>query len=389
VEKGDVVKRFRVPVATVDLSGNEEAYVADALHSSWIASTGPYVARFESDFAARIGAASVIAVTNGTVALHLAMLAMGIVSGDEVVVPAFAYIAVANACRYVGARPVFADVDPRTWCIAAPTIEAAITPRTKAVVVVHNYGHPADMNPILELTRARGLVVIEDAAEAFGALYRGRPVGSFGDVATFSFYANKIITSGEGGAVALRSRAQEAAIRQLRDHGMDPKRRYEFPVTGYNYRTTNVACAILCAQLERSEAILARRRACFQAYRDRLASVRGIGFQPVMDWATPAPWMFNVTVDAPAYGHTASELAGMLEEDGIETRPLFPSIHHQPPYRDEAARSGARLPVTDQVSASGLSLPSFTQLQRDSLEYVTSRVQRYSRRQSQHISKSV
>jgi len=382
------VKRFRVPVATVDLSGNEEAYVVDALHSSWIGSTGPYVARFESEFAERIGAASVIAVTNGTVALHLAMLAMGIVSGDEVVVPAFAYIAVANACRYVGARPIFADVDQRTWCIAARTIESAMTPRTRAVVVVHNYGHPADMDPILEFARAHGLAVIEDAAEAFGARYRGKPVGSLGDVGTFSFYANKIITSGEGGAVALRSKVHEAAIRQLRDHGMDPKRRYEFPVTGYNYRTTNVACAILCAQLERSEAILAQRRACFQAYRDRLASVRGIGFQPAMDWATTAPWMFNITVDAKNYGHTASELAVMLDEDGIETRPLFPTIHRQPPFRDQAIRR-TRVPVAEQLSASGLSLPSFNQLQLDSLEYVTSRIQRHGHRTSQLSRRSV
>jgi perosamine synthetase len=371
------VKRFRVPVATVDLSGNEEAYVVDALRSSWIASTGPYVARFEAEFARLIGAASVVAVTNGTVALHLSLLAMGIVPGDEVVVPAFAYIAIANACRYVGARPVFADVDPETWSIGPGELEAAITPRTRAVVVVHNYGHPADMDRILELCRARGLAVVEDAAEAFGALYRGRPVGSLGDVGTFSFYANKIITSGEGGAVTLRSKAHDTRIRQLRDHGMDPDHRYEFPVTGYNYRTTNLACAILCAQLERTEAILAQRQACFGSYREQLSSVPGIAFQPAADWATPAPWMFNVTVEPREYGCSAAELATLLEQDGIETRPLFPAIHRQPPFREEAARRGARLPVSERLSASGLSLPSFTRLEPGLLGYVADRIRHH------------
>ena len=232
-----------IPVARPDISGNEEKYVVEAMRSSWISSIGGYIDRFERDFAGMCGAESSLAVANGTVALHLALLAFEIGLGDEVVVPSMTFVATANAVRYVGAEPVFVDVDPANWCIDPRLIEAAISPRTKAIVAVHAYGHPADMDAINEIARKHGLAVIEDAAEAHFATCRGRTVGSLGDAATFSFYGNKIFTSGEGGALTLGDTALDKYARLLRDQGMDPHRRYYFPITGYNFRLTNIGAA--------------------------------------------------------------------------------------------------------------------------------------------------
>jgi perosamine synthetase len=372
-----VVKSFQLPIASVDVSGNEERYVLDALRSSWISSAGAYIGRFEADFARLVAGHRVIAVTNGTVALHLALLALPIGPGDEVIVPSFAYIAAANACRYVGAEPVFVDVDPETWCLSAEGVTRAITPKTKGVIVVHNYGHPTDLADILGVATARRLWVVEDAAEAFGATYRGQPVGNLADIGTFSFFGNKIITSGEGGAIVLPDDSLEPRIRLLRDHGMDPERRYHFPVTGYNYRITNLTSAVLCAQLERSEAILARRREIFADYRERLSGVPGISFQPSQEWARPAPWLFNVVVDQTAYGRSAQQLASRLAEDGIETRPLFAPLHLQPPFVSSASSRGERFPVTEGLSESGLSLPTFNKLSLESIERVADRIRHH------------
>lgn len=368
---------LQLPIASVDVSGNEERYVVDALRSSWISSAGAYIDRFEGEFARLVGGERVIAVTNGTVALHLALLAMSLEPGEEIIVPSFAYIAVANACRYVEAEPVFVDVDPKTWCLDPEQIERSITAKTRGIIAVHNYGHPANMGALAALARSRNLWLVEDSAEALGARYRGQPVGCLGAIGTFSFFANKIITSGEGGAIVLPSDGLEARIRQLRDHGKDPVRRYHFPVTGYNYRITNLTCAVLCAQLERLEAILARRKEIFDAYRGRLSEVPGISFQPVEAWAEQAPWMFNVVVNRAEYGRSAQDLASRLAEDGIETRPLFEPIHLQPPFAESARRRGGRFPMTEALSQSGLTLPTFNQLSIASIDRVAERVQHH------------
>jgi perosamine synthetase len=369
----------RIPVASVDVGLEEERYVRDALRSSWISSSGPYIQRAERVLAERTGAASVIAVTNGTVALHLALLALGVQRGDEVLVPSLAYVAVANACRYVGAEPVFVDVDPATWCIDPGRIPQSVTPRTRGIIAVHLYGHPADMDALRAAAELHRLWVVEDAAEAFGAHYRGRPVGALGDIGTYSFFGNKIVTSGEGGALTLRDPALEPQIRMLRDHGMDPVRRYHFPITGYNYRITNVTCAILCAQLERADEILAQRRSVFAHYRQRLQSVPGLAFQPVSPWAEPAPWMFNILVDPEVYGRSASELAALLEGDGIETRPLFPPIHREPPFAAQSHQRGEVLPVSERLGETGLTLPTFNQLSVEDIERVAASIQAHRR----------
>lgn len=354
-----VEHKARVPVAAPDLSGNEEAYVVEAIRSSWISSTGGYIDRFEREFAALCGTTAALGVCNGTVALHLALLALGVRPGDEVLVPALTYVATANAVRYVGAEPVFVDVDPQTWCLDPEKLESAITQRTRGIIAVHLYGHPADMDAVNRVAGIHGLWVVEDAAEAHFATYKGRPVGGLADIATFSFYGNKVITSGEGGAVTLSDPRVELRARTLRGQGVDPARRYYFPVIGYNFRMTNIASAILCAQIERRVAIVDRRNEIFERYRSELSGTPGIGFQPVADWAVPAPWLFCVTVDADAFGRTRDELAARLSDEGVETRPFFLPLNTLPPFREAALQRGDTVPVSESLAASGLNLPTF------------------------------
>ncbi len=361
----------------MDVGPEEERYVLDALRSTWISSTGPYIQRVEEALARRTGAPSVIAVANGTVGLHLALLGLGLQPGEEVLVPSLAYVAVANACRYVGAEPVFVDVDASTWCMSPALLAQALTPRTRGIIAVHAYGHPADMDALEAFARQHQLWIVEDVAEAFGARYRGRPTGALGDAGVYSFFGNKIVTCGEGGAVTLRDSALEGRIRLLRNHGMDPERRYHFPITGYNYRITNVMCAVLCAQLERADAILAQRRKLFALYRERLVSLPGLSFQPVAPWAELAPWMFNILVDPAAYGRTAAELAALLEEDGIETRPLFPPLHREPPFAVQSRARGDILLVSESLSETGLTLPTFNRLTVEDIDRVTEAIRRH------------
>jgi perosamine synthetase len=359
-----------IPVAAADMSGNELKYVSEAISSSWISSTGPYVTRFEQEFAAACGTKAAVAVCNGTVALHLALLTIGVRPGDEVLIPSLTYVATANSVRYVGAEPVFVDVDENTWCIDPARLEQAITRRTKGIVAVHLYGHPADMDTINHIAAVHGLWVIEDAAEAHFATYKSRPVGSLAQMATFSFYGNKLITCGEGGAITLNDPALELRMRTLRGQGMDPQRRYYFPITGYNFRLTNVACAILCAQMERRHNIVARRREIFDKYTKLLSGVSGIGFQSIAQWAQPALWLFCITVDENDYGRSRDELATLLASEDIDTRPFFVPLHSLPPFREESRLRNEHLPVTDRLAAIGMNLPTYNGLLDSDIERI-------------------
>lgn len=359
-----------IPFARPDLSELEERYLLEAFRSGWISSSGPFVERFEHEFARLCGTRAAIAVANGTVALHLALVALGLRPGDEVLVPALTYVATANAVRYAGAEPVFVDVDPETWCLDARLLETAITQRTRGIIAVHVYGHPADMDAIRQVAAIHGLWVLEDAAEAHTARYKGRPVGGLGRAATFSFYGNKIFSCGEGGAVTVDDEPLEIRMRLLRGQGMDPARRYWFPVIGYNYRLSNLACAILCAQLERREEILARRRRIVTLYRELLEELPGIGLPPQASWAEPAPWVFSITVDERRYGASRDELAARLEAAGIETRPFFIPLHQLPPYRASTAARGDCLPVSERLGRRGLSLPVHDGLSENDVERI-------------------
>ena len=250
VQKVEEVIHRGIPVAEPLLDGRETEYVLECLQTNWISSQGKFITQFESAFAEYCGVRHAIAVNNGTAALHLCLLALGVKAGDEVIVPSLTYVATANAVRYCNATPVFVDNDLRTFNIDANEIAAKITPSTKAIIPVHLYGHPADMDPILEIADKHRLFVVEDAAEAVGARYKDSRAGGIGTCAAFSFFGNKIITTGEGGMVTTNDEAIAARLRMLKGQGMDPDRRYWFPIIGYNYRMTNIAAAIGLAQLE-------------------------------------------------------------------------------------------------------------------------------------------
>ena len=360
-----------IPVASPSLIGNERAYVLDCLESSRISSVGEYVERFESEFAAFCGVRHAVACCNGTAALHLSLLAFDVRAGDEVIVPTLTFVATANAVTYCGATPVFVDSEPSTWCLDPAEVEAKITPRTRGVIAVHLYGHPANMDAINDIARRHGLFVIEDAAEAHGASWKGRMAGSLGDIGTFSFYGNKTLTTGEGGMVVTDDDALAERVRLYRGQGMDPLRRYWFPVVGYNYRMTSLVAAVGVAQLERVDWLLARRIEIAQWYREELANTGGLTWQFVDPRASHAYWMFTVLLaDDPP--QTPEESIAAMERHGIETRPAFPPMHTLPPYFE---RDG-HYPVAESIARRGMSLPTWAGLSRDDVVRVCAALER-------------
>jgi perosamine synthetase len=355
-----------IPVAAPDLNGNEKAYVLDCLDSTWISSSGKYLEQFEARFAEFCGVRHAVATSNGTTALHLALLALGVGPGDEVIVPTLTFVATANTVTYCGAQPVFVDAEPETWTIDPRAIEAKITPRTKGIIVVHLFGHPADMDAINDIARRHGLFVMEDAAQAHGAESRGRRAGSLGDVATFSFFGNKIVTTGEGGMVVTDDDAIAGRMRLLRTHGMDPSRRYWHPVIGYNYRMTNVAAAIGVAQLERVGWQLERRQELAAWYREELGSVGVLTCQGERPWARHVWWMFSVLVS-----ESTADRDGVMDamrRRGVETRPIVHPLHTLPPYAD--ASRGQRFPTAEAIARTGINLPTWAGLTREQVRVV-------------------
>ncbi len=373
---------WKVPVASVDVSGKEEDFVVEAVRSSWISSSGAFVDRFEQEFAEMCNTNYALSCSNGTVALHLAVMGLGIRPGDEVIVPSMTYIATANAVAYCGATPVFVDVDPDTWCMDPEAIEAAITSKTRGIIAVHLLGHPADMDRINEIAAINGIWVIEDAAEAPFAEYKQRSVGGLADAATFSFFGNKIFTSGEGGAVTFNGDQLNVRLKALRGQGMDPKRRYYFPIIGYNYRLTNIACALLCAQLERRDAILSRRNEIFSQYNEQLSSVPGVHLQPIAEWATISPWMYSVVIDPDSFGYTRDELIAYLAEAGIDSRPFFVPIHELPPYRD--CPTIGNMAHTSTLGRDGLMLPTYNHLTCEEIDFVTATIRQMRQQRYRH-----
>jgi perosamine synthetase len=358
-----------IPVAAPALNGNEKAYVLDCLESTWISSSGKYLDRFEAAFAEFCGVKHAVACSNGTTALHLALVSLGVGPDDEVIVPTLTFVATANTVTYCGARPVFVDAEPETWTIDPAAIEAKITPRTRGIIPVHLFGHPADMDAIRAIARRHGLFVLEDAAQAHGAEYRGRRAGSLGDAATFSFFGNKIVTTGEGGMVTTDDASIAERMRLLRTHGMDPDRRYWHPVIGYNYRMTNLAAAIGLAQLERVHWQLDRRQEIAAWYREAL----GLGQAEVLTgqaerpWVRHAWWMFSVLVSGE--GADRDGVMEILSQRGIETRPIVHPLHTLPPYR--AATRDERFPVAEAIARSGINLPTWAGLTRAQVHVVS------------------
>lgn len=361
----------RIPVAEPALVGREKDYVMDCLESTWISSNGSYIQRFEDNFAEFCDVKHAISVCNGTVALHVALLALGVKPSDEIIIPDLTYIATANAVAYCGAKPVFVDSEPETWNMDPAQIEAKITPYTRGIIVVHLFGHPVDMDPILAIADRYGLFVLEDAAEAHGAEYRGRKIGSIGHMAIFSFYGNKIITTGEGGMIATNDDLLARQARQLKGQGQDFEKRYWFPIIGYNYRMTNIQAAIGLAQLECIDWHLSRRREVANWYEEFLGNTPGLRLQPEKPWAKNVYWMNSVVLETEIFP-PRDEAMQQLQQSGIETRPFFYPMHILPPYADGA--DDTEFPVADAVSANGLNLPSSATLSREDVEYVALKI---------------
>ena len=362
----------RIPVAAPVLDGRETEYVMECMASSWISSSGRFIGEFEAAFAAFCGVKHAVAVNNGTTALHLALVALGLGPGDEVLVPDLTYIASANAVKYCGATPVFVDNERRTFNLDPEALEAKITPRTRGIIPVHLYGHPVDMDPVLEIARRHNLFVLEDAAEAIGATYKGRRVGGLGDCATFSFFGNKIITTGEGGMVTTNDDALARNLRLYRGQGMDLERRYWFPVIGYNYRMTNIAAAIGLAQMERIEAHLAARQRVAAGYNARLAALGEKLILPLSEnWAGHVYWMYTVLLTQPDL-KSRDELIMAMDQEGIETRPVFYPMHVMPPY----AEPEGVYPNADWCSERGVNLPTHAGLTDDDLDRIVAALAR-------------
>jgi len=357
-----------IPVYQPLVGDREKDYVRAALDSSWISSKGEFLERFEREFSGYVGSAHGIAAANGTVALHLAFAALGIGPGDEVIVPTLTYVASVNAIAYTGATPVFVDSEPEYGTMDPALVEAAITRRTRAIEVVHLYGHPVDMDPILDIARRHGLSVVEDAAEAHGAEYRGRRVGSLGQLGSFSFFGNKIITTGEGGMLVTHDGSLAEKARHLRGQGVSATRTYWHDVIGYNYRMTNIAAAIGCAQLERVDETLAAKRLIASWYRSHLEGVPGVRLFGEAPWAMAVFWMNCVVVDP----QLRDPLMDHLRVDGIDSRPFFYPAHTLPMYATTAS-----FPVAERLGASGVNLPSYPGLEEAQVAAICASVRRF------------
>lgn len=357
------LKRISIPVAKPNIGKEELANVAQAVKSGWISSRGDFIEQFEREFAKYIGVKFTVATNNGTTALHLVLYALGIKKGDEVIVPDLTFIATANAVSYTGAKPVFVDIDEKNWCLDHRKIEKAITRRTKAVIPVHLYGHPADMDPILKIARKHKLFVIEDAAEAHGAEYKGEKVGSLGHAAIFSFYGNKIITTGEGGMITTNNKNIYLKARHLRNQGMDEDNKYWHSTIGYNYRMTNVQAAIGLAQLKKIEKFIKAKRRIFGWYTEYLRGLRGIRLNPEEKWAKNVYWMISMVLEDTKISRNV--FIKKLQKAGIETRPFFYPVSELPMYGGKTVN-----PVTLKISRRGLNLPSGTDLKESEVQYV-------------------
>lgn len=358
-----------VPISQPSIGALERKYLLDAFDSGWISSIGRYIDEFEKAFAAYCGVRHAVAVSNGTVAIHLALVALGIGPGDEVVVPDLTFVSTANAVRHAGAEAVLVDVDRETMCMDPEAFERAIGPRTKAVIPVHLYGHPADMARISSIAAGKGIAVVEDAAEAHGAEIGGRRVGSFGRCAAFSFYGNKLITTGEGGMVTTDDEALATRMRFLRDHGMSKSKKYWHTEVGYNYRMTNMQAAIGLAQVERAAELVSKRGEVIDRYRARLSGLPGVTLNPCRKGYKNTYWMLCLSCDRWDEAARDGFMAEMRKRN-VDTRPFFFPISDMPMY--EGARFAT--PVTHELSYKGINLPSFVGISDEAIDYVSGQV---------------
>lgn len=357
---------FKYPVYQPQLGNKEKEYVMDCLDSTWISSKGKYVSAFEKKFAEYIQINYATTVSNGTVALHLALLALGIGEGDEVIVPTFTYVASVNAIAYTGAKPVFVDSLESTWQMDSEDVRRKITPKTKAVMAVHLYGHPCQMDELVEISKENNIFLIEDCAEAVGTLFQGKHVGTFGDISTFSFFGNKTITTGEGGMVVTNDQTLYDRATHFKGQGLAKHREYWHDVIGYNYRMTNICAAIGLAQLENIENILKQKRTIAMWYKKAFEGTN-IKFHIEAKDTFHSYWMCSILFPNSLKREWIRE---EMKKSGIETRPLFYPVHTMPMYSTKYEKH----PIAEKLGWAGINLPSYPELTEDDVLFISSKV---------------
>lgn len=360
---------IQFPLYQPSLSGKEKEYVNQCIDSTWISSKGKFVQLFEKKFAEYIGVKYSVSICNGTAALHTALLATGIKPGDEVIVPTFTYIASVNSIKYCGASPVFIDSDPETWQLDSNLIEEKISDKSKAIMAVHLYGHPCDMSKIMKIAEKYNLIVIEDCAEAFGTKYNNQYVGTIGHIATFSFFGNKTITTGEGGMIVTNTSSFIEMATLIKGQGLSPEREYWHTILGYNYRMTNIAAGIGVAQLERADKIINKKRQIASWYKEYLSDLP-VSIQTEKDYAFHTYWMVSILVNE---SKQRDPLRNCLWDQGIETRPLFPPVHSMPIYNHE----NSLFPVANNLSERGMNLPSYPDLKEKDVKLICQVIKNY------------
>ena len=356
-----------IPISQPSIGARERELVLDAVDSGWVSSIGKYIDEFETSFARYCGTEFALTVSNGTTGLHLALATLGLGPGDEVIIPDLTFVATANAVAYTGATPVLADVDPDTLCMDPASVESLITERTKAIMPVHLYGHPADMDALTTIAKAHNVVIIEDAAEAHGAEYKGRRVGGLSQCGVFSFYGNKVVTTGEGGMLTTNDRAFYQRAKRLRDHAMSAERRYFHDERGFNYRMTNLQAALGVAQMERIDDFLKRRAEIMTWYHSAIVSSENVRLNRVKNWARSAFWMVCLEVDGFDEAQRSAFMGG-LKQRGIDSRPYFCTMSSMPMYKQRM------LPVAARKSQIGVNLPSYYDLTKLDVERIGSAV---------------
>lgn len=339
------------------LRGNETKYVLDCLQTGWISSAGGYIEKFEQKWAEYCGMRHGIAVSNGTAALQIAVGCLNLEVGDEVIMPSFTIISCVQAVIYNRLKPVLVDCDPETWCMDVSQVEAKITHRTRAIMPVHMYGHPVDMDPVIELANRHGLKIIEDAAQVHGGEYKGRKCGGLGDISCFSFFANKIITTGEGGMLLTNDDSYADRARKLRNLYFEPGRRFVHRKLGFNYRLTNMQAAIGLAQTEKIDRLVKRKVEIGQYYLSKLKGIPGIQLPIQREWAKNVYWMFGVILDESAKD-AAESFSKKMHDLKVETRPFFLGMHEQPVFKSQGLFLDEVFPITERIARQGIYIPS-------------------------------
>jgi len=360
--------KIKIPLAKPHFSSLEKKLVRQCLKEGWISSIGDKVKEFGEKFAKVCQVKYALPCANGTAALHLALLALGIGKGDEVIVPALTFVATANVVTYVGAKPIFIECEESTWNLDLNKLESNITQKTKAVIPVHLYGHPVDMDRLKKIAKKYKLFVIEDAAESLGSLYKGKPTGSLGDIGCFSFFGNKIITTGEGGMLVTNNKKIYERAKLFRDQGKKPKKHpYWHTVVGYNYGMTNLQAAVGIGQLAQLKKFVDQKRKIAKLYTSYLKNIKGIVLPKEEKWAKSNFWMYSILVNKNIFGLSRNKLIEFLREKGIQTRPFFYPLSLLPPYKEQQKEN---FMITRKIAGRGINLPSFSDLTEKEIEHI-------------------